>query len=317
MTAPSARLRASFTTLTAVLLGLLLLVAMLFPSVSHAVTVSVGFNSGFIGEYDNNAHHPVTIKTFPTLLIQSVTISQETDNGLFGGSQGNDYAVTVGILFTNATTSTFSAAVNWRDTQGSTIHGIGLTVAPGTPDGTSYVLQSGFQKTYLFQFVGSTRIYVDTATGVSSGVVSGNAATNGLLDALNSYLAETAGPVITGPSGGAGAAASALSVYENQTAVTTLTANEPVTWSIPSGEDVARFAINPTTGVLTFVAAPNFEVPTDGATSGTNTYIVQVRATDALGNFSFQTVTVTVLDLNDTAPPPPPSAPSPRCPSGR
>ncbi len=316
MTLQSLRLPALLRSLTPTLLGLLkvtigrisgllLLVAMLFPSVSHATsdttTVSVNFVRGFIGEYTNNAHHPVTIQTFPTLVIQSVTLSQVTNNGLFGGSQGNDYAVTVGILFTNNTTSTFSAAVNWRDTQGSTVHGIGLTVAPGTLDGTNYILSLSHQKTYLFQFPNSTRTYVDTAPGVSSTVVSGNASTSGLLTALNSYLVSTGddtAPVITGPSGGAGASASALSVNENQTAVTTLTANEAVTWSIPGGEDVAKFAIDPSTGVLTFLAAPDFEVPTDVGTN--NTYIVQVRATDTAGNFSLQTVTV--LDVADSAP---------------
>ena len=109
-------------------------------------------------------------------------------------------------------------------------------------------------------------------------------------------------PVITGPTGGAGATASAVSVYENQTGATTLTANETVTWSITGGQDGAKFTINQNTGVLTFVAAPDYELPTDGVTSGSNTYIVQVQARDTAGNVSTQTVTVTVLDLDDTAP---------------
>ena len=52
------------------------------------------------------------------------------------------------------------------------------------------------------------------------------------------------------------------------TAVTTVTATDPdagatLTYSIIGGADAAKFTINATTGVLTFVAAPNFEAPTD------------------------------------------------------
>ena len=120
--------------------------------------------------------------------------------------------------------------------------------------------------------------------------------------ALNETNLDDTAPLITGPSGNAGDAASAISVNENQTAVTTPTANETVTWSLVGGQDIAKFAIDPTTGSLTFVGAPDYEVPTDGATSGSNTYIVQVKALDASGNFSLQTITVTVLDVNDGGP---------------
>lgn len=92
--------------------AILLLALAFLPIQAHAATASVGFESGFVGEYTNNAHQPVSIKTLATLGIDSVVISQTTDNGLFGGSQGNDYSVTVKILFSNGSTSTFPAAVN-------------------------------------------------------------------------------------------------------------------------------------------------------------------------------------------------------------
>ena len=111
-------------------------------------------------------------------------------------------------------------------------------------------------------------------------------------------LADSA-PVITGPSGGAGAAASGVSVNENQTAVATLTAGQPVTWSIIGGSDQGKFTIT-TGGVITFNAAPDFDTPTDSDTN--NIYILTVRATDTNGNTADQTVTVTVLDIDDTAP---------------
>ncbi len=51
------------------------------------------------------------------------------------------------------------------------------------------------------------------------------------------------------------------------------------TYSITGGADAARFTINPTTGVLTFVSAPDFEAPTD--VGANNVYDVVVRVSDA------------------------------------
>ena len=63
-------------------------------------------------------------------------------------------------------------------------------------------------------------------------------------------------PVITSDGGGATAA---VNVTENSTAVTTVTATDAdlpaqtLAYSISGGADAARFTINPSTGVLTFV----------------------------------------------------------------
>ncbi|MDL2355023.1 MAG: Ig-like domain-containing protein, partial [Pseudomonadota bacterium] len=64
------------------------------------------------------------------------------------------------------------------------------------------------------------------------------------------------------------------------------------------GVDASKFAINATTGALSFVTAPDFEAPTDNGAD--NTYQVQVRATDARGNASAQAITVTVADVDET-----------------
>jgi len=104
-------------------------------------------------------------------------------------------------------------------------------------------------------------------------------------------------PVITSNGGGPTAA---ISAAENQTGVTTVTAtdpeNDPRTYSITGGADMARFSIVAGTGVLTFVAAPDFEVPTDA--DANNTYIVTVTAT-AMGGTDTQTLTVTVTNVNE------------------
>ncbi len=102
-------------------------------------------------------------------------------------------------------------------------------------------------------------------------------------------------PVITSNGGGATAS---ISLVENTTAVTTVTASDAdsntVTYSLSGGSDQAKFAINAATGALTFVAAPSFTTPTDADTN--NIYDVQVTATDdGTGNLTdLQTIAVTI-----------------------
>jgi len=99
-------------------------------------------------------------------------------------------------------------------------------------------------------------------------------------------------PVITSNGGGASAT---IFVAENETAVTTVTAVNPesgsLTFSITGGVDQAAFSINASSGVLTFVSAPDFQNPTD--TDANNTYLVNVTATATSGSDT-QMVTVIV-----------------------
>ncbi|WP_143821023.1 cadherin domain-containing protein, partial [Motiliproteus sp. MSK22-1] len=93
-----------------------------------------------------------------------------------------------------------------------------------------------------------------------------------------------------------------LSVAENQTSVTTVSATDPdngdvPTFSISGGADAARFSIDTNSGVLTFAATPNFELPTDADTN--NDYVVEVTASDGKGGTDTQTLTVSVTDVND------------------
>ncbi|WP_371375151.1 Ig-like domain-containing protein [Thalassotalea aquiviva] len=166
------------------LLTFIFIVSCLFISAqAYAEKVSVGFQSGVVGEYSKNAHQPINIKTFSSLGVREIVISQESDNGLFGGTQGNDYAVLVTFSFTDGRVTSFNAAVNWRDTQGNTLHGIGLIVDAPVNDGTGYPVSDNSKKiTYLLQ---PTTSNFDYSMGEISG---GNAAQSGLLDALNEYL---------------------------------------------------------------------------------------------------------------------------------
>ena len=112
------------------------------------------------------------------------------------------------------------------------------------------------------------------------------------------------GPVVT--------SSAAVSVTEGVTAVTTLTATDAdgdaVTFAVSGGADRALFAID--ADALSFIAAPDFETPTDEG--GNNVYNVEVTATAGTQLVS-QSLTVTVTDVDETEPvsPSPSTSPSP------
>ncbi len=143
--------------------------------------------------------------------------------------------------------------------------------------------------------VGGDNIYNVTVT-VSDGTLTD---TQALTITVANVVNENA-PTITSNGGGASAN---ISVAENATAVTTVVATDldgqAITYSISGGADALKFAINPTTGVLTFVAAPNFEAPTDAG--GDNVYNVTVTASDGT-LVDTQAIAVTVTNVNEADP---------------
>jgi len=84
-------------------------------------------------------------------------------------------------------------------------------------------------------------------------------------------------------------------------AVTTVTATDPdagatQTYSIVGGADQLKFAINSSTGALSFIAAPDFENPADSGTN--NIYDVTVQVSD--GSLTdTQAIAVTVTNVNE------------------
>ena len=114
-------------------------------------------------------------------------------------------------------------------------------------------------------------------------------------------------PVITSDGG---AATAAVNVAENSVAVTTVTATDAnnvplvtqtLTYTISAlvaanNADAALFTIDPNTGALSFVGAPNFEVPTDAGVNGVYNVVVQVS--DGI-SIDTQAIAVTVTNVNE------------------
>jgi hypothetical protein len=104
-------------------------------------------------------------------------------------------------------------------------------------------------------------------------------------------------PVITSHGGGDTAT---LTVMENTVVVGTVVAGDPegttATYSIAGGADADRFTIDAATGILTFLVAPDYDVP--GDTDGDNRYEVIVAASDgALADT--QTLVVAIGNVHD------------------
>ncbi|MDP9421702.1 MAG: cadherin domain-containing protein [Pseudomonadota bacterium] len=158
-------------------------------------------------------------------------------------------------------------------------------------DAVSYAIVGG---------VDADRFTIDAATGAIAFISSPNfeAATDADQDNVYEVVVEASdgslsdrqtlsisvsdvneAPEIT--SGGGGGTAT-VSVAENGSSVMVVTAGDPeghsLTYSISGGADAGHFVINPTTGALSFVAAPNFEAPVDAGSD--NVYDVQVTVSD-------------------------------------
>ena len=119
---------------------------------------------------------------------------------------------------------------------------------------------------------------------------------------VNNVTEQTGGPTIT--SFGGQDAAWAPTVAENTSFVANITATDPdlrdgdtVRFSIDPVREGRFFQIDPVTGVLSFIKAPDFENPQDSDRN--NIYDVQVVATDSFGVVDRQMLYVTVGNVKE------------------
>lgn len=108
-------------------------------------------------------------------------------------------------------------------------------------------------------------------------------------------------PAISSNGGGETAA---LEVQEGLTAITMVVAADPdaedtVSYSLLESADSELFVINEATGALSFVAAPDFEMPLDDDMN--NVYAVMIVASDGALTDT-QAINITVVDIAEPAP---------------
>jgi len=141
------------------------------------------FTDGWIGQTSNNnsISNAVAFRGgTPALTIRSVTISQDLGSSSFQ-IQGNDIPVTITAIFTDGSRQSATGSITWRETNGSTLRGIGILFDSGQNINDGYSVSAG-EKTYLLKVAGSN---LSISNG---GSTSGNAALNQLLDAMNGLL---------------------------------------------------------------------------------------------------------------------------------
>ena len=97
--------------------------------------------------------------------------------------------------------------------------------------------------------------------------------------------------------------AESLTTPENQqnagTIIATDSDGDPLSYSITGGADASKFTISATTGVLTFLQAPDYENPTDN--NADNVFEITVSVSDGKSDIA-QNITVTITDLYEPQP---------------
>ena len=162
--------------------------------------VSFTFSDGFLGSMPkNNPHLPQSILTFSTLGISSVTITQNSNNGEFGGSgNGNnvDYDVEVTFNLNTGSSFTLDATFSWREPSSGNIAIIGLEFKNNvnqsfTYGSSTYTIDGGTQENSTslgLKIPGSSISFSDgdNRSGANNPI--------GILDWLNAQTSNT-GPV--------------------------------------------------------------------------------------------------------------------------
>jgi hypothetical protein len=239
----------------------------LIGQVNAATNARAEFTYGIVGEYTNNAHQPKNIQTLSSLSISKITLVADTDDGTFGGStQGNDTDVIATITYTDDTTETFSAAINWRENDNDGTHAIGIILAPGETTNDGYSLTNGYDKTYLLRLSGSIKTYTNDKSA------QGNAATGQLSAIMEELNTEAA----TQGSAGGTFDPSKVTITANPTSVVadgSTTSTVTVQMKNSAGNNIAAtgetVTLSSTLGILSSVTDNNDGTYTATITSNT------------------------------------------------
>ena len=268
-------------------------------------------------EYDATRQHMVTVGTATSYTIPGLTA-------------GTEY--TVRVLATRAHADDGPASAEMTGTPAAAAPGqvTNVVVTAGVEQlAVSWDAVSGASG-YTVQWKSGSQEYADTRQRVTDGATTSytipglTAGTEYTMRVIATRAnAEDGAPSaeMTGTPVAANAAPRFTSpataqVEENTTAVLTVVATDgdaedDITgYTLTGGADISKFAIDATSGALTFATAPDYENPTGAGPD--NSYVVIVQATSGAGDRAMtaaQTITVTVTD-DDTEAPGAPDAPT-------
>ncbi|MBB3222435.1 beta strand repeat-containing protein, partial [Pseudoduganella umbonata] len=213
-------------------------------------TVSVSFANGFVGNAVRN-NEAGNASLTSSLGWSKLQFEQATDNGQFGGAQGNDLSGTILVTDAAGVQHRIEGVINWRAPSGTVstmvfyAKGSGHTLAT-TGGGTYYIDPWTEANGDARSFVGLT--FNGQALSISNGAVSGNAATQGLLSALNTYLNNQPKLTVGDATVDEGAGTATVTVTLSRTTTDTVT----VRYTSADGTATAGSDYAAVTGTLTF-----------------------------------------------------------------
>ncbi|MDB5640998.1 MAG: hypothetical protein JWN07_315, partial [Hyphomicrobiales bacterium] len=217
-----------------------------------------------------------------------ILIAENASGGLITKSEAQDGTPVVVALVGTGAIATDKISVNW----GGQIINYTLTASDILAGQATITVSAA-----TLAALGSGAFNVAVTITDGAGNVSG-ATTAAVTVAL------ATAPFITSDGGGDTAV---VSVAENTTAVTQVLASDPagltLTYEIVGGSDKTLLTIDQN-GALTFIAAPDFELPSDAGQN--NVYDVVVKVTNSNGDSDTQTLAISVSNVAEA----PPGAPA-------
>jgi len=277
-----------------------------------ATTVSVSFSNGFVGDYSKN-NLAINSSYLTALGWSNFQFSQISNNGQFGGSQGNDYTGTIIVTDANGVEHSIDGVINWRAPSGSVttmvFYATGVSHTLATSSGTYTVDPWNQSSGDPHTFIGLT--FNGTTLTITGGQVSGNAATSGLLDSLNTYLANQPQISISDLSINEGSGSALLTVSLNKASA------DPVTVAYQTANGTATTNTDYTSngGTLTFAPGETSKTVTvsindDSAVEGAenfsvilsdSTYAAIVKNTGAITIIDNDGLSITSVIAKDAA----------------
>ena len=234
-----------------------------------------------------------------------------SDAGSAMGSGGSGIVVaiyafdTTAPSFTNATTFSFSenSAISSNAATITVNESSTVSINSGN-DSALFTVVVSDSVTVRIRFLSSPNFESPSDVGSNNGYELSIRATDTAGNFANQSITISVTNVGEAPTIGINSSASTHSITqaENLTSVITYTASDvdagsSLSFSI-SGTDAADFAINSSSGVLTFASNPDFEAPADSNTN--NTYIVIITVSDGALSDT-QELTVTITNANESA----------------
>ncbi|MDA7797690.1 gliding motility-associated C-terminal domain-containing protein [Flavobacteriaceae bacterium] len=212
-------------------------------------------------------------------------VTLNSNNSLDQSVAKEDDIITIEILSDSPwalDTSTISLTITGISPQPS------LTFIETTPGG-NYTYTATFtltaSNTYTQGTIGFSLEASDTVT--STKVSTPNKVSTNQSDLSGSFTFDNTAPTITSAATG--------NITEGETTGPTVTTSEQTQFSIVGGADQSKVSINPTTGVISFNSAPDFDNLDDA--DGDGVYEVIVQASDVVGYTVTQTINITALEV--------------------